>query len=132
MKYNLSKIMKRAWELKRKNGSGRFSSVYTIGKCLKMAWTEAKQARAKAEREAATESQKGGNFHQGMEITVGYTTYTLNRWQIYGKDRIYINVNTHQNIGYLDVKSGNIYGAPRKLSADGAKAHEIVKSLKIA
>ena len=128
-KYNLRKIMKRAWVLKRKNGSSRFSSVYTFSKCLKMAWAEAKQARAKAEQEAAAEAQKATAFRQGMEITVGYSTYTLRRWQSYGKDRIYINVNGSKNIGYLDVMSGNIYGAPRKLSAEAVKAHEIVKSL---
>lgn len=124
-KYNLSKIMSRAWQLKRCN------SYYTFGKCLHNAWTEAKQEVMKAEQQAAAEAQKSAAFKQGMEITVGYTTYTLNRWQSYGKDRIYINYGT-RNIGYLDVKSGNIYGAPRKLSADGAKAHEIVKSLRIA
>lgn len=125
-KYNLSKIMKRAWELKRCN------SYYSFGKCLHISWIEAKQEVLKAEQDAAAEAQKFAAFKNGMEITVGYSTYTLNRWQNYGKDRIYINVNAHQNIGYLDVKTGNIYGAPRKLNADGAKAHEIVKSLKVA
>lgn len=122
-KYNLSKIMKRAWVLKRCN------SYYSFGKCLHIAWVEAKQARAKAEQEAAAESQKAAAFRQGMEITVGYSTFTLRRWQSYGKDRVYINVNATRNIGYLDVMSGNIYGAPRKLSAEALKAHEIVKSL---
>jgi len=121
-KYNLSKIMKRAWVLKRCN------SYYSFGKCLHIAWVEAKQARAKAEQEAAAEAQKETAFRQGMEITVGYSTFTLRRWQSYGKDRIYIN-HGMSNIGYLDVKSGNIFGAPRKLSAEAVKAHEIVRSL---
>lgn len=122
-KYNLSKIMKRAWELKRCN------SYYSFSKCLSLSWSEAKRELRAAEESAAAEAQKGATFKQGMEITVGYSTYTLRRWQSYGKDRIYINVNAHKNIGYLDVRTGNIYGAPRKLSTEAMKAHEIVKSL---
>ena len=37
MKYNLKKIMKRAWEIKRENSKNIFSL------CLKMAWEEAKK-----------------------------------------------------------------------------------------
>lgn len=37
MKYNLRKIMKRAWELKKEDEKNIFSL------CLKMAWTEAKE-----------------------------------------------------------------------------------------
>ena len=124
-KYNLSKIMKRAWELKRCN------RCYTFSKCLHLSWDEAKRERKAAEEAEKLAAMKGTQFKQNMEITVGYTTYTLRRWQSYGKDRIYINVNAHRNIGYLDVKSGNIYGAPRRITAEAAKAHEIVKSLAI-
>lgn len=38
MKYNLSNIMKRAWEIKRQDSENIF------GLCLKMAWDEAKNA----------------------------------------------------------------------------------------
>ena len=41
MKYNKSKIMKRAWELKR-----TFRSKYTFGQCLYRAWREAKEEAA--------------------------------------------------------------------------------------
>ena len=38
-KYNLSNIMKRAWEIKRKNNENLFPL------CLKMAWDEAKETK---------------------------------------------------------------------------------------
>ena len=122
MKYNKSEIMKNAWSLYRKM-KAECPNVANFGNCLRTAWATAK-------RNVSENAQAGKDFHNGMEITACYTTFTLNRWQSYGKDRIYINLGT-RNIGYLDVKSGNIYGAPRKLSADAAKAHEIVKSLAI-
>lgn len=126
-KYNLSKIMSRAWHIFHRMKS----CGYSFSKCLHNAWTEAKQEAEKAEQEAVADAQKCISFRDGMEITVGYTTYILSRWQNYGKDRIYINHST-RNIGYLDVKNGNIYGAPKKISPEEIKVHEIVKSLKIA
>ena len=41
MKYDLSKIMKRAWEIKREDSKNIF------GICLEMAWEEAKKAASK-------------------------------------------------------------------------------------
>lgn len=125
MKYNKSKIMSRAWQLKRCN------SYYTFGKCLHIAWNEAKRAICEAEQQANVEAQKGQIYRKGMEITVNYNTYSLNRWTNYGKDRIYVNRGAN-SIGYLDVSTGRITTTARKLSSEAQKALEIVATLKVA
>lgn len=65
-KYNLSNIMKRAWEIKRENSRNVF------GACLKMAWAEAKATPA-SDRIAELEA-------------LGFK-----RWTKGGHDRMYIN-----------------------------------------
>ena len=125
MKYNKSKIMSRAWQLKRCN------SYYTFGHCLRIAWSEAKNSIIKQAQDAAANAQKGQIYRKGMEITVSYTTYTLNRWTNYGKDRIYVNRGAN-SIGYLDVSTGRITTTARKLSSEAQKALEIVATLKVA
>ena len=66
-KYNLSNIMKRAWEIKKENSRNVF------GACLKMAWAEAKSVAPAAERIAELEA-------------LGFK-----RWTKGGHDRLYIN-----------------------------------------
>lgn len=63
-KYNLSKIMKRAWEIVKKFGE-------TISSALKKAWKEAKMAK---------ESMEEKLVENGYKV-----------WEKYGKKRIYIN-----------------------------------------
>lgn len=49
MKYNLSEIMKKAWEIKKENAENIFSE------CLKIAWAEVKNPVAKTEKELLKE-----------------------------------------------------------------------------
>lgn len=94
MKYNKSKIMKRAWELK-KSWNCR---ALTFGQCLKMAWQEAK-----------TEIENNlvpTVFTNGMEITVDGYTRILNRWTKGSHDRVYINGGGRRGDGWVDVKTG--------------------------
>lgn len=70
-KYNLSRIMKRAWELVKKAGE-------TISSGLKKAWQEAKKMTYEAIEKAA---QK---YVEDNYPNTGYLT--VNRWTKYGKD----------------------------------------------
>lgn len=98
MKYNRSEIMKRAWELYRT--FRRWGDSF--GKCLTMAWKEAKQ-------EAADNAYNGVEFANGMEITMNDVTCTLNRWTKCGMDRVYINRNGKRD-GYVDLVSRKNFG----------------------
>lgn len=92
-KYNLSKIMKRAWEL-RKSYRAR---ALTFAECLKRAWQEAKTAYQN--------SQVSKIFTDGMEITVNGVTRTLKRWAKGGYDRVYINGGCRKGDGFVDLKN---------------------------
>lgn len=76
-KYDLSKIMKRAWGLVKEAGM-------TISSGLKKAWREAKEMTYEAIEEAA---QKYVKDHYPSN---GY--FTAKRWTKHGKDRIYFNI----------------------------------------
>lgn len=83
-KYDLSKIMKRAWEIKKENKKNIFSI------CLQLAWEEAKKAVVK--------------FKNGMELVVDGRVYmTLRRWTKGNHDRVYINDGTRKGCGYIDL-----------------------------
>lgn len=96
-KYNLSSIMKRAWELKR----AITQKGYTFSQCLKRAWREAK--------EAYQDSLVPTTFTNGMEITVSGCTRTLNRWTKAGYDRVYINGGCRKGDGFVDIKNGKMH-----------------------
>lgn len=97
MKYNLSKIMKRAWEMKK---SYRCRSL-NFAQCLKRAWEEAKQEYQN--------SLVPDSFVDGMEVTVDGTTRTLTRWTKGNYDRVYINGGSRRGDGFVDLKSGKMY-----------------------
>ena len=102
-KYNLSKIMKRAWELVRKSGM-------TISSALKKAWKEAKSMREQL-IERLNEIVCEKNSHDN-----GYHYEAVVKdWENYGKSRTYFSiVETRRNskhcsvtrYGYFDNKSG--------------------------
>lgn len=96
-KYNLSKIMKKAWEIRR----NWHSRALTFGECLKKAWSEAKK-----EYQNSLVPEK---FTDGMEITVDGVTRTLKRWTKAGYDRIYINGGCRKGDGFVDIKNKKAY-----------------------
>ena len=96
-KYNLSKIMKRAWELVKKFGM-------TISSGLKKAWEEAKNMKDQliAAMEKLVEMAKCDGWN--------YKVYT-SEWQNYGKSRTYFAIyetrdhskhNAKYDCGYYD------------------------------
>lgn len=97
MKYNLSKIMKRAWQIKK-----RYHIIsLTFSQCLKKAWEE-----AKIERENSMVPDK---FTDGMTITIDRHTRTLKRWTKGGYDRVYINGGSRKGDGFVDLKSKRMF-----------------------
>ncbi len=91
MRYDLSKIMKRAWQIKKEDERNIF------GLCLKMAWEEAKSPK-KSEKEilldrlnekAAEANSHDNGYH--------YNVYISN-WENYGKSRTYFAIfETREN-----------------------------------
>lgn len=93
-KYNLSNIMKRAWELVKKAGM-------TISSGLKKAWEEAKTVKKEFKGFLRMETVDGA----GAE----YVTVKL--WQKSNKKRIYFNDYKGRNVGYIDcVENTTVYG----------------------
>lgn len=110
-KYNLSEIMKRAWELVKKAGM-------TISSGLKKAWEEAKTAENKITYKMIENAAK--KYIDEHFPTNGY--FTSNRWQKYGKDRIYFNIcrrnhKYNKSAGYWDMKE-DTYVAPAHKGID--------------
>lgn len=93
MKYNLSKIMKRAWEIKRTT-----TNIFSI--CLKKSWAEAKQPA----------------YLTGEALYARLVDMGASRWHKGGHDRIYFNHLGEKmlHLWFRCYKSGNI--AEAKLS----------------
>ena len=96
-KYNLSKIMKRAWELVKKYGM-------TISSGLKKAWEEAKNMK------------KEFNGYLKM-VVVGREDYseftphkyvTAKLWEKSGMRRVYFNDYKRRAVGYIDCDTKEI------------------------
>lgn len=105
-KYNLSKIMTRAWELKKENTENIF------GECLKMAWSEAKgiTVTVKSQKELLLEKLEEKIAYCNERYNFNYNLVT-NDWVKYGKDRTYFAVyeishatkhNVKIDFGYFD------------------------------
>ena len=114
-KYDLSKIMKRAWELVKKAGM-------TISSGLKKAWEEAKMAE-KTLKEKIMDELK--DIVSDAADVYNYEI-TEKDWQNYGKDRTYYAVietrrcSKHYvkyDFGYVDNKTGEY--VPGKKDAFG-------------
>lgn len=93
-KYNLSEIMKRAWELF--NQLKGFLSSRTFGDCLRTAWAEAKKAISKP-AEITLETIKAAAHKL---VTSGeYETISYKEWDGHGRSRIYIKAIRHTLAG---------------------------------
>ena len=102
-KYNLSRIMKRAWELVKKAGM-------TISSGLKQAWREAKEVKKNLKEQLIerleTIATEAGSHDNGYH----YNVYVKD-WANYGKSRTYFSIyetrdNSRHNkkisYGYFD------------------------------
>lgn len=108
MRYNLSAIMKKAWEIKKENKENIFSL------CLKIAWAEAKGAvetEAKITKDYIIEKLEEKRACTAERYSCFVYFAHANDWKNYGKDRTYFvvyeksNVTTHNariDCGYFD------------------------------
>lgn len=101
MKYDRRAIMMNAWNIRRNNKGMDMSAS------LREAWRRAKVSAEADKREAELDAQCasyiGAKFEDGMGVTLGHFTFTLSRWNKYGKDRVYINDGTRDGCGYVDL-----------------------------
>lgn len=97
-KYNLSEIMKRAWELVRKFKT--FVHPLTMSDALKQAWNEAKKA-AETVVEITLETVKAA----AAQLTTSgeYEEISCREWSNYGRSRIYIKAIRHTLAGNLRI-----------------------------
>lgn len=104
-KYNLSNIMKRAWELVKKAGM-------TISAGLKKAWKEAKEIMEKIKFEKTAKVAKIINGKQPMYVGTEFDSdsnyFTFNLWERGSLRRIYINDYRRRSVGYIDLNNNNV------------------------
>lgn len=103
-KYNLSNIMKRAWELAKKE-------AMTLSQALKKAWAEAKAIVAKIKFELTAKVAVIENGESNPCVGTAYDCdsnyFTFNLWTAHGKKRIYINDYKRRSVGYIDCDNNN-------------------------
>lgn len=101
-KYNLAKIMKRAWELVKTTG-------VTISSGLKKAWEEAKTSMKKIKFEGIAKVAKIINGKQAMYVGTEFDSdsnyFTFNLWERGSMRRIYINDYRRRSVGYIDLNN---------------------------
>lgn len=93
-KYNLSAIMKRAWNLVKAAGM-------TISSALKKAWEEAKVMKEKFEKYAKV--LKEGNLGSSES-----DYFTFRRWEKGNYRRIYVNDYKRRTVGYINIDTKEI------------------------
>lgn len=105
-KYNLSEIMKRAWELVKKAG-------LSISEGLKKAWKEAKSLKQQLIRKLEAIAEEAGSHENGYHYEV-----SVRDWENYGKSRTYFAIyetrdgskhNKKADYGYFDNQSGKYF-----------------------
>lgn len=109
-KYNLSSIMKRAWELVKKVAS-------TMSAALTQAWKEAKDMAEKiifAGRARIAKVYNGEiSSNVGTEKESDSDFFTFNLWERGSRKRIYINDYKRRSMGYIDVITGQVMAESR-------------------
>lgn len=96
-KYNLSNIMKRAWELVKKEGM-------TLSSGLKKSWKEAKETKKKFESYAKLVVVGRENY--GSDDDAKYVSAKI--WEKNGYRRIYFNDYKRRTVGYIDCATKEI------------------------
>lgn len=104
-KYNLSNIMKRAWELVKK-------TAMTMSEALKRAWKEAKvmaeKIKFKGHARIAWIYKGERSATLGTENESNCDYFVFNLWEKGSMKRIYINDYKRRSVGYIDVVTGRI------------------------
>lgn len=95
-KYNLSQIMKKAWETYRKFQS--FATKLSFSECLRRAWAEAKKA---VETVAVVTLDTIKAAAHKLVMSGEYEDVTFREWNGYDKSRVYIKAIRHTLAGNL-------------------------------
>lgn len=103
-KYNLSQIMKRAWELVKNFG-------ITISEGLKKAWREVKEMAEKIKFASKAKVAKIHNGETNPYIGTEYDSDSnylyFNIWEKHGKKRIYVDDYKGHSVAYIDCNRDN-------------------------
>lgn len=109
-KYNLSNIMKRAWEIVKQ-------AAETMSEALKQAWKEAKDMMEKIKFDGRARVAKvyNGEISQtvGTDNESESDFFTFSLWERGSMKRIYINDYKRRSMGYIDVTTGQIVADSR-------------------
>lgn len=109
-KYNLSNIMKRAWEIVKQ-------AAETMSEALKQAWKEAKDMMEKIKFEGRARVAKvyNGEISQtvGTDNESESDFFTFSLWERGSMKRIYINDYKRRSVGYIDAVTGQIVADSR-------------------
>lgn len=112
MKYDLSKIMKRAWEIKREADRKTQNALYNVNIfrdlftcekapfsiCLKMAWEEAKKVPEMAKSLDITEIAASKIIEKETALLSEYrSSVSWKIWRGYGKARAYYRISGMSN-----------------------------------
>lgn len=119
-KYNVSKIMKRAWEIKKEEDRKALNKLYNrnefrelkenekvlFSECMKLAWDEAKKAVIISEKYDVSYNEAMIIAEKDSELTSEFGgNVKWNIWRKYGRNRAYYTVSTRSN--YANNKKNN-------------------------
>ena len=119
-KYDMSKIMKRAWEIKKEEDRKTVNRLYIrnefrelrenektlFSECMKLAWDEAKKAAIISEKYDVSYNEAIIIAEKDSELTKEFGgSVKWNIWRNYGKNRAYYTVSTKSN--YANKKKNN-------------------------
>lgn len=119
-KYNVSKIMKRAWEIKKEEDRKALNKLYNrnefrelkenekvlFSECMKLAWDEAKKTVIISEKYDVSYNEAMIIAEKDSELTSefgGSVKWSI--WRKYGRNRAYYTVSTRSN--YANNKKNN-------------------------
>ena len=123
MKYDLSKIMKRAWEIKREDSKNIF------GICLEMAWEEAKKAASK--KVAVIKDwflnkkfgSEASHFSNSIEIEKEIVPEPFFEIKHYSRNYKGQNINRIARIIYFVIKTNKTYDKQKTNLTENEKAN---------
>jgi hypothetical protein len=118
----LKQIMKRAHEMAR-NFEGDYQARLALA--LRIAWKEQKEEKEMTKEELIAKVKKAIVEENKRPNNRFDHTYSVTRWQKYGKDRLYINRNNgnrEKGQGYFDL-------AKMKSQLDMAPGHQLYREL---
>ena len=98
----LSKVMKKAWEIKKEDRRNIFSV------CLKMAWAIIKNGAEDVKEKFEGFAKLTGEVFANCKYVGEGNAFSFSKWEKYGKKRIYMNDHKGKGCGYIDVNNNSM------------------------